>query len=204
MAEAVRPKRNARRARNQQNRLIGLVAVSCAVLSLTACSGEKDDEAKGPTPQNSSSASTSQTPTADPKEAASRALLADYRSYWDEKEKAYAKASSDGTKLDKYAVGTALASAKQDLKAMKSAGQVAQGKVTLSPKVQAMDLDRKVASATVRDCVDVSSWKLVDADTRKEIELPAERLTRYVSVVKAERWGDRWVVLSATPENSKC
>ncbi|MDF3141059.1 MULTISPECIES: hypothetical protein [unclassified Streptomyces] len=204
MAGAIRPKRNTLRTRNQQNRLIGLVAASCAVLSLTACGGEKDDEAKGPTPQNSSSASRSQTPATDPKEAASRTLLADYRSYWDEKEKAYAKASPDGTKLDKYAVGTALASAKQDLKAMKSAGQIAQGKVTLSPKVRAMDLDRKVASATVRDCVDVSSWKLVDADTRKEIELPKERLTRYVSIVKAEKWGDRWVVLSATPENSKC
>jgi len=110
----------------------------------------------------------------------------------------------DGTELNKYAVGTALASAEQDLKAMKSKGQIAKGKVTLSPKIQTMDLGRKVPSATMRDCVDITRWKLVDASTGKEIELPKERLTRYVSIVKAEKWGARWVILSASLENTKC
>ncbi|MBC9729315.1 hypothetical protein [Streptomyces sp. TRM68367] len=199
MAEAARPKRNALRTRN---RLIALVIAGCAALSLTACGGDKDDEAKSPTLQNSSSASTS--PSADPKEAASRALLADYQRYWDETELAYAKSSLDGTELDKYAVGTALAATKQDLKAMKNAGQVAEGKVTLSPKVQTMDLTGKIPSATLRDCVDITGWKLVDADTHKEIKLPKERLTRYISIAKAEKWGNRWVMLSTTPENTSC
>ncbi|MFC5220043.1 hypothetical protein [Streptomyces coerulescens] len=130
--------------------------------------------------------------------------MADYQRYWDEKEQAYAHAGLDGTELNKYAVGTALAAATQDLKAMKSNGQVAQGRVTLSPEIRTMDLNRKVPSASVRDCVDTTGWKLVDASTSKEIKLPKERLTRYVSIVKAERWGDRWVVLSTTREADKC
>lgn len=181
------------------------VLLAGSLVALAGCS-DSGSEAS-PSESNSRTATPSASPssTADPeKEAASRAILADYRRYWDEKEQAYAHASLDGTELNKYAVGTALAAAKQDLKAMKSNGQVAQGKVTLSPQIRTMDLTRKVPSATVRDCVDITGWKLVNASTGKEIKLPKERLTRYVSIVKAEKWGDRWVVLSTTRETAKC
>lgn len=179
------------------------VLLAGSLVALAGCSSGSEASPSESSPTATPSASPSS--TADPEEeAASRAILADYRRYWDEKEQAYAHASLDGTELNKYAVGTAFATTKQDLKALKSSGQIAQGKVRLSPEIRTMDLTRKVPSATVRDCVDITGWKLVNASTRKEIELPKERLTRYVSIVKAEKWGDRWVVLSTTREANKC
>ncbi|WP_435224296.1 hypothetical protein [Streptomyces sp. Tue6028] len=131
-------------------------------------------------------------------------LLDAYRHYWAEKAAAYAKASMSGTQLETYAKGNALGLAQSDLRNLKTSGQVTKGEPRIDPQVVSLDLQKKVPLAKIRDCVDVSTWKVLDAKTKSEVALTKDRRTKYVSNVTAERWGKRWVVLEVKPEDLAC
>lgn len=110
----------------------------------------------------------------------------------------------EGTDIKKYATGAALATVQSETKAMQKAGQVTTGKPGSTPEVTAINLGHKVPNATITDCMDVSQWKLVDQKTKNVVELPKERLTKYVDIISVEKWGKQWVVLKETPQERKC
>lgn len=188
------------RFRNRTLTALGL----CAALAVSSCSSSDDSDAAKPSTPATSASSTPTPSSADPEAAATDALLADYQLYLDEVTKAYSKASTDGTQIKKYATGSALATVQSEMKVLDKAGQVITGKPVSAPKVTSISLHRKVPKATITDCMDVSGWKLVERDTKKEVELPKERLTKYVDIIRVEKWGQRWVVLSETPQERKC
>ena len=72
------------------------------------------------------------------------------------------------------------------------------------PKVTALSLDKKVPAATITDCLDISGWKRVDQKTGKEVAPPKDALSRYVTVVSAERWGNQWTILKVDSKPQKC
>ncbi|MDQ8707512.1 hypothetical protein RCO28_34340 [Streptomyces sp. LHD-70] len=195
--------------RGQRARRTGsaVAVASCALMLLASCGG---GEGKGDSEAKKSPSPSSSQQEKKPQESKSREdiaeeeLLASYRRFWDEQEAAYAKASVAGTDLKTYAKASAFALTQTDLKAMASAGQIATGKVTVEPDVTSLNLDKKVPLARIRDCVDVSEWKLIDRKTKKEVPLPKERKTRYVNLVTAEKWGKTWVVLETKPQNTAC
>ncbi|MET8956076.1 hypothetical protein ACWEO4_39990 [Streptomyces sp. NPDC004393] len=127
-----------------------------------------------------------------------------YRKYWDEKVKAYAKASVLGTDLKKYAVAEAYLQAEAEVKALKAKGLVATGKPVLAPKVDSVDTKRKVPLGSLTDCTDVSRWTLVKKSNGQEVSLPQDRLTKYVTKVVAEKWYGSWVIVRVTPEKQTC
>jgi hypothetical protein len=176
----------------------------CAALALTACSSsDGKDEASdaSPTVQPSSTpAETSSSPSADP----GAPVEAAYRKYWDEKVKAYAKASVQGTDLKKYAVAEAYLQAEAEVKALKAKGLVATGKPVLDPKVDSVDAKRKVPQGSLTDCTDVSQWTLVKKSNGQEATLPKDRLTKYVTKIVAEKWYGNWVIVKVTPEDQTC
>jgi hypothetical protein len=61
-----------------------------------------------------------------------------------------------------------------------------------------------VWAASVRDCLDISGWTLVEEESDQPVALPKERRTRYVSSVSMERWDGRWVVVKTTQEDRAC
>jgi hypothetical protein len=180
-----------------------LAIVSCAALTLSACGSSDDNKAKDPASATASTPAPARS-SADPKTAAERELLDTYQQYWDEKAAAYAKASMSGTKLATYARGNALGLAQSDLKNLKTVGQVTKGAPRIDPKVTGLDLQKKVPSAQITDCVDVSTWKVIDVKTKTEVALPKQRRTKYVSIVAAEKWGKQWVILDVKPEDRAC
>ncbi|QIB49545.1 hypothetical protein [Streptomyces aureoverticillatus] len=198
-------RRTAVRLRN----LLAVAGVLASLGLLTACS-DSDDSAK---PEGRSTTDTPSTPAASPTRTPSEsadpaakekaAVLTAYRSYWDEKTAAYAKASAQGTHLKRYAVAEAYKDAETELKAMKSKGIVATGKPAISPKASTPELNRKTPRGTVTDCVDVSKWKLVKKSSGQEVALPEEALTKYVARVTVEKWYGHWRILKFTPEG-KC
>jgi hypothetical protein len=188
------------RFRNEAAVAFGL----CAVLALSACSSsDNGDEAKASPPATS----TPETPapsSAGPEAAAKTEVLTAYRHYWDEKAAAYAKASMTGTRLKTYAKGNALGLAQSDLQNLKTVGQVIKGKPRLDPEVTSLDLQKKVPLAKITDCIDVSTWKVVNTKTGSEVAQPKQRRTKYVSNVTAEQWGKQWVILEVKPEDRAC
>ncbi|MFF0386829.1 hypothetical protein [Streptomyces sp. NPDC004286] len=145
----------------------------------------------------------SSTPSASASDAGAPVVAA-YRKYWQEKVRAYAQASVEGTALKKYAVAEAYVSAEVELKAMKAKGFVTKGQPVLKPQVTSVDTHRKVARATLADCTDVSGWKLVRKGDGTAVQLPSGRRTKYVSRVDAEQWYGTWVITKVTLEDRSC
>ncbi|WP_331736098.1 hypothetical protein [Streptomyces sp. NBC_00057] len=172
-------------------------------MTATGCSsGKADDPKEAP----SASASEKQTPSTpvDATETSKNEVIATYKKYWQEMERSYAHSSTEGTDLNKYAAGVALVRVQQDTKDMKKAGQVFTGGVTVgSPTVTRLDDTRKVPSATVSSCLDVSRWTVVDEKTKKPAPMPSNRLTKYVNISTVERWPDGWKVIKDEPQAAK-
>lgn len=189
------------RFRNRTATALGL----CAVFAVAACSSSDDnDGTKAATSTPATSAPAPSTSSEDPQTVAKQQVLDTYRHYWDERAAAYAKANMSGTKLATYAKGNALGTAQSDLKNLKTIGQVTKGQPRLDPEVTSLNLQKKVPLAKITDCVDVSTWKVIDSKTGDEVELPKERRAKYVSNVTAERWGKQWVILEVKPEDRAC
>jgi hypothetical protein len=187
-----------------RNRATLVALIGCCTIGLSACDSSSDSGADVKASSHAASTPAPATSSADPQTAAKEAVLNTYKRYWDEKVAAYAKASMTGTDLKTYAKGNALGMAQSDLKNLKTVGQVTEGKPQLDPEVTSLDLQKKVPLAKITDCVDVSTWKVLNAKTKSEVALPKDRRTKYVSNVTAERWGKQWVILEIKPEDRAC
>ncbi|MEV6796408.1 hypothetical protein AB0M87_31455 [Streptomyces sp. NPDC051320] len=144
------------------------------------------------------------TAAANPDDQAKTAVLAVYSNYWREVTAAYAQATVSGTDLNTYAVGTARLQAQQETASLKDGGLVMTGRPVSKATVTTMDRKRTVPQATIQDCLDVTNWKMVKRKTRKEMPLPKDRLKRYISVVTAEVWDGKWVIVKTTPQARAC
>ncbi|MFC9486588.1 hypothetical protein ACFTZM_10975 [Streptomyces hydrogenans] len=180
---------------------------------LTACSTEETPEAKPPAPSSSAATSAAPSPTTeapttpapDPTEQTKTELIGLYRSYWAEVEKAYQLGSTKETKLSDYAAALALVEAEKNVTSHSTAGRTTTGSVGVNDTtVTKLDLDRKVPSATLSTCLDISKWNLINKATKEKIALPSERLTRYVIVATLEKWPQGWRVVRDEPQEQKC
>ncbi|MER6476890.1 hypothetical protein [Streptomyces filamentosus] len=183
---------------------------------LTACGTDETPEAKPPAPSSStttapasaSPSSTTETPTTpspDPTEQTKTELIGLYRSYWAEVEKAYQLGSTKETKLSDYAAALALVEAEKNVTSHSTAGRTTTGSVGVNDTtVTKLDLNRKVPSATLSTCLDISKWNLINKATKEKIALPSERLTRYVIVATLEKWPQGWRVVRDEPQEQKC
>ncbi|MFD9630313.1 secreted protein/lipoprotein [Streptomyces violascens] len=128
-----------------------------------------------------------------------------YTSYWQQMQRAYAKASVDGTDIKKYAAAAALRQAEVDTQRMHKEGQVVTGQVVVgSPTVTQVDSAKKVPSATVSSCLDISQWKVVEGGTGKPVSLPTDRRLKYVIIGTIEKWPDGWKVIKDEPQDKPC
>ncbi|MFJ9855323.1 hypothetical protein [Streptomyces sp. NPDC101150] len=181
-----------------------LFIAGCAALTVTACSnGSTGTDAK-PAPTKSASEKPSPTASADPQAAAKKAVLGAYDHFWDEQAKAYSQGTEKGTDLEKYASTEALARAMGDLASLHGSGNVTSGKPTHAAKVTALGLEKKLPDATITDCMDVSKWRTVNKKTGKALAAPKGKLTRYVSIVSAQKWGKQWMITKVEPQHRSC
>ncbi|MFF9818916.1 hypothetical protein [Streptomyces sp. NPDC014006] len=200
--------RQVRRTAHRAIRVRNLVAASMALgaaVTVGACDSSAGDS-KVPA-QKSSSAPATYTPSAssaDPEGVEKKAVLQAYDRMWAEQTKAYRKADAAGTDLDTYAAALALSSVKSDLRDLKSKGIIASGEPSHQVSVTQLDMAGEVPKARLTDCLDVSRWKLIYAQSGKPVAMPTNRLTRYVNQIKAEKWGKQWKILDVTPEQQAC
>lgn len=174
-------------------------AVVLAVL-LAGCGGEPaaaPDPKASPEASAEPSASASASASADPQTAEERAVLAAYRGMWRELGVAVREASEEGTRIEDYASGEALATVRQDVRTMREAGTRANGRLGHEPKVTKVDPGASPPTATVTDCVDLKDWETTRDG--EPLPLPSEQPMRYRTTALVEQWDDgRWRVIQYT------
>ncbi|GAQ65424.1 hypothetical protein [Streptomyces scabiei] len=176
----------------------------CAALSLPACSSsDRKDEAskEAPTVIQSPTASAS----ADPKETAKKEAIAAYGAYWQEMQKLYADQTGKSAHLDQYAASAALKNAEADAKRAHDRGRIYTGSVALTDQtVTKVNVSGKIPNATVSSCLDISRWRRVDAETKKPVSQPENRLTKYLIVSTVEKYPEGWRVTRDEPQGKSC
>ncbi|MFE3123268.1 hypothetical protein ACFXHD_07595 [Streptomyces hydrogenans] len=191
----------------QQWRKITL-ACATAVLAVGCTSNEpaspKPPATTAPTTTAAPEPSPSETP-ADPAETAKSEAIATYLSYWKETEKRYADKTNKAGDLKKYAVSAALSQVEQDTERMRRRNTVALGTVTVgNPTAVSADINRQIPNVVISSCLDISQWQVLNADTKKPVTLPKERLLRYVIKATVEKWPEGWRVIRDEPQGKKC
>ncbi|MFI8909062.1 hypothetical protein CLM85_15955 [Streptomyces albidoflavus] len=186
-----------------RKRLAGAAGVVVLAVLLAGCGGEPA-AAPGPkaSPEASAEPSDSASASADPKAKERAAVLAAYRGMWREQAVAYRKASPEGTRLETYVSGEALAMLRLDLRQMKEAGRRANGRVGHEPEVGRVDLDASPPTAQLTDCIDLADWQ----ETRdgEPLPMPSEQPMRYRASAMAEQWEDgRWRIITYTPHGEQ-
>ncbi|MFI1445232.1 hypothetical protein [Streptomyces fructofermentans] len=179
------------------------MAVICATLAAAGCSSGDGASAA------ESTAPTITTPTAsasmDPQAAAEATALKVYQGYWREMQALYADRNGTTADLKGYAASEALSVAENAAGRAHARGRIYIGKVSVSQStVTKTDLDREVPKVMLSSCLDVSHWQPVVADTRKPVDLPANRLTKYLIASTVEKWPQGWRVVRDEPQGKKC
>lgn len=202
MTRTGRQNRSNLRKRNHP-RSAFLLLTACALTAMTGCTSDSTRDEK-PAQATPTAATSEPSKPADPAEVAETEALATYTKFWDEMERSYAQGSTAGTDIKRYAAGVKLVRVQDETSDMKKDGQRLIGNVTVGdPTVSGLDIERKVPSATITSCLDVSRWDVVDAKTMKKLPLPSGRLTKYVNVSTLERWPDGWKVIEDDPQEGK-
>ncbi|WP_314223643.1 hypothetical protein [Streptomyces zaehneri] len=198
-----------RRAHNPQStvhlRRVGAATIALGTaLALTACgSSDGKDEAQDETPSVTQSPPPSA--TADAEDTAKKEAIAAYRAYWREMERLYADRTGKSAHLDQYASAAALKNAETDAKRAHDLGSIYTGSIALTDQTVTKVIPTgRVPNATISSCLDISNWRTVDAETKKPVPLPSNRLTKYLIVSTVEKFAEGWRVTSDEPQGKPC
>ncbi|MDG9709734.1 secreted protein/lipoprotein [Streptomyces sp. DH10] len=120
-------------------------------------------------------------------------------------EKLYADPTGKNAHLDQYAAAAALKNAEADAKRAHDRGRIYTGSIALTDQtVTKVNVSGKIPNATVSSCLDISKWQTVDAETKKPVALPENRLTKYLIVSTVEKYPEGWRVTSDEPQGKSC
>ncbi|WP_369776291.1 hypothetical protein [Streptomyces sp. R33] len=195
------PQHHTRTAR-RYSQLLALAATAAIVVTGAGCSKSSKDNKAAPT---SPSPSASPTASADPQAAEKKNVLAAYDGFWAESVKAYATGTEKGTRLVDFAAKGALDRTLADIASMQKAGIAKQGGPGHRPETTALNLSGERPTATVTDCLDLSTWQTVERATGTVRPYPSAQPMRYVAVAEIEQWAGRWMVVKMTPNgDNKC
>lgn len=181
-----------------------LLLCLCAALTLTAC-GSPDDgrnrAEESPTPTRPPE----RTAPTDPQAAVKKQAISTYQAYWQEMEKLYADPTGKSSRLDQFAASAALKNAESDAKRAHDRGRIYMGSVALTDQtVTKVNVSGKIPNATVSSCLDISKWRRVDAETKKPVPQPENRLTKYLIVSIIEKYPGGWRVTRDEPQGKSC
>ncbi|MGW7243880.1 hypothetical protein [Streptomyces sp. NPDC054804] len=176
----------------------------CALLTLTACGSAEETDERADVSRTATRAP-AESATPDPQQAAKMEAIAAYGAYWQEMETLYADPTGKTANLDHYAASSALKNAESDARSTHDRGLINTGKVALTAQaVTTIDASGKVPHATVSTCLDISRWQTVNAETKKPVSLPNNRLTKYLIVSTVEKYPEGWRVTRDKPQGKRC
>ncbi|MFD0367648.1 hypothetical protein [Streptomyces sp. NPDC127114] len=180
--------------------------VAAAVVMATGCTTNEPTSSKPPATVSATPtpATASHTPE-NPEESAKKQAVDTYLSHWKEVEKRYADKTGKAGDLKQYAASAALSQVETDSANMRKKNVLILGTVSVdNPTAVSVDINRKVPNVVISSCMDISHWRVVDAETQKPVSLPKERLLRYVIKATVEKWPEGWRVIRDEPQGKKC
>ena len=133
-------------------------------------------------------------PSADAAQSASAQVLAAYTGMRQAQEAAEASGTTQGSGLEAYATGKAFIDITASVIQEASVGREMIGIPLLHPRVTALDLNARPATATVTDCMDVSGWQSVDKATGKYVAVTSSSHNSFVSVSQAALGPNGWQI----------
>ncbi|WP_326701493.1 hypothetical protein OG909_31770 [Streptomyces sp. NBC_01754] len=171
------------------------------VVALTACDDGIDGKPQAAAPVAAPAVSAS---PPDPDVADRAAALEAYSAMWVEQMRAYRVASAEQTDVKRYATVDALRVFERDLAELKRNRTVIRGDLGHEPEVTALDAGTRPQTVTVKDCIDLSQWRVLDTTTGWPLPLPSNEPLRYAATATVERRdGGRWMVTEYTPDGSR-
>jgi hypothetical protein len=176
------------------------VAVVAAALTAGCDGGGKAGSRQASTSPASTAGSLSPSTTAiaGPVAATKQAVLRAYRAFWDDVVTTARTADWQSPRLAAHATGQALQQARAHHRALKEFGLVTLGTIKMNPQVVTVE----AATASVRDCQDLSDYLRHDAKTGALRDKPSGK--RYLVNARLVREDDVWKVTTATQEAGKC
>lgn len=187
--------------RRQQR--FGLAAVGLALCTLTACSpGGGQVSEIAPAGTASASAPVVASPSSDPTQAATAAVLAAYSGMRQAQVAAEDSSSTADVDLSSYASGKAFVEITASVASNAAKGLVMTGSPILNPKVTALDLAGHPPTATVTDCMDLAGWRLLLQSTHQDMTA-ASTYHRFISISQAQLGPNGWLITETSVDRSK-
>ena len=180
--------------------------VAAAAVMAAGCTTNEPTSSKPPaTVSATPTPATASPPPENAEETAKKQAIDTYLSHWKEVEKRYADKTGKAGDLKQYAASAALSQVETDSENMRKKNVLILGTVSVdNPTAVSVDIDRKVPNVVISSCMDISRWRVVDAQTQKPVSLPKERLLRYVIKATVEKWPEGWRVIRDEPQGKKC
>jgi hypothetical protein len=180
-------------------------AVTAALLALIAIAGCTD--ARPNTRPSTSSQTATPTPTSssvtpDPRASAMNDVLAAYVGFSDAVSAAQRHPNRSPKGLKKFATDKALASTLATIALYRQQGIVVKGQATHDPQIVALTLDGDPATATIRDCVDITNVKAIYRQTGKSALAPT-RSQRHFTTAQAVTVNGRWMIRTVAADRTR-
>ncbi|WP_149030204.1 hypothetical protein [Kitasatospora sp. MBT66] len=179
----------------RSRRAAAAAALVGSVLALAGCQSSGGSAA--PSAPASAPTSAAPSPSASPDAEARQLVLAAYKGMWAEQVKAFTSGSLKDVKLETFAGDKALADIKSAAVYYQDNNLVLKGEPKLSPEITALDLTGTSHRATIRDCVDTSSFLPYDKGTGQPAQL-TDTNRRHVQTSTLRIYDGRWVVMEST------
>ncbi len=165
----------------------------CSAIALVGCGPDKEL----PPPIGGVSATPTAVPSPDPTAAATTQILAAYHGYLAAHRAA--GAAPDPAKLEevkKYVGDPLLSKISDNVQLLSKNNLVVQGGPTVDPKLTELQLGATPPIATIEDCYDITTQRVVDKTTGANRNPPGQAL-RYRVTSKAKYFGDQlgWLIV---------
>lgn len=187
----------------KQHHRLGLAAVGLALCTLTACSpGGGQVSEITPAGSASAQAAVAASPSSNPTQTATAAVLAAYAGMRQAQVAAEDSSSTIGVDLSSFTSGKAFVAITAAVTENAAKGWVMVGSPVLNPKVTALDLSASPATATVTDCMDIGGWHAVVQATHQDVTV-ASTHSSFISVSQAQLGPDGWRITQTDVNRSK-
>ena len=175
--------------------------VLLAVITVAGCTDARPNAG----PPASSEAPTSTTPSSsapDLRASATANVLAAYGGFTDAASRAERHPKRAPSELQEYATDKALANVLATIALYRQQGISVQGQAKHDPEVVALTLNGDPATATIRDCIDLTDVTAIYRETGKSALAPNQS-QRHVATAEAVMVNDRWMVRDVAADRTR-
>jgi hypothetical protein len=179
-----------------------VAAALVALMAIAGCTDARPNTRPTTSSQTATPTPTSSSVTPDPRASAMTDVLAAYVGFSDAASAAQRHPMRSPSGLKKFATDKALASTLATIALYRQQGIVVKGQATHDPQIVALSLDGDPATATIRDCVDITNVKAIYRETGKSALAPNQS-QRHFATAQAVTVNGHWMIRTVASDRSR-